>query len=175
VAAFRRNTTTGGLTQLLGTAGCTSEAGVGENCAAGKALLGAASVTVSANGTNVYVASQLSDAIAAFHRTGHGQLGQLAGTAGCVSETGTGGDCADGRALDGAQAVAVSPDGAHVYVGAQTSDAITGFARSATNGALSQLAGMAGCITETSTPRCADGRGLDGPASVAVSGDGAHV
>jgi hypothetical protein len=58
-----------------------------------------------------------------------GLLTQLGGTAGCVSEAGTGGACADGRALDGAFAVAVSKDGKHVYVGSNLSAAVAAFAR----------------------------------------------
>ena len=36
--------------------------------------------------------------------------------AGCVSETGSGGACLDGTALDGATGVTLSPDGSSVYV-----------------------------------------------------------
>jgi len=67
----------------------------------------------------------VSDAVAALKRdTTTGALTQPAGTAGCVSETGTAGACTDGANLDGAIIVVVSPDGADVYVGAQVSDAI---------------------------------------------------
>jgi hypothetical protein len=58
-----------------------------------------------------------------------GALTQLADPDGCVSETGTGGDCADGRALDAARSVAVSPDGKHVYVASANSSAVVVFAR----------------------------------------------
>jgi hypothetical protein len=40
-----------------------------------------------------------------------GALTQKAGTAGCISETGTGGECADGTALVGAFSVTVAPFG----------------------------------------------------------------
>lgn len=58
-----------------------------------------------------------------------GLLTQLAGTAGCVSKTGTLGACADGTALNGAASVAVSRDGKHVYVASFDSDAVAAFAR----------------------------------------------
>ena len=49
------------------------------------------------------------------HATGQQErFTQLAGTHGCVSETGTGGTCADGTALV-APYVAVSPDGKNLY------------------------------------------------------------
>ena len=44
-----------------------------------------------------------------------GALTQPAGTAGCISETGSG-PCADGQGLGSPIAVAVSPDGKSVYV-----------------------------------------------------------
>jgi DNA-binding beta-propeller fold protein YncE len=57
-----------------------------------------------------------------------GDLTQPAGTAGCISETGAG-PCADGHGLDGAGAVAVSPDGKSVYVASFGSDAVARFNR----------------------------------------------
>ena len=131
VAAFQRDTTTGALTQLAGTAGCISETGSGGACVDGKALSGPISVAVSADGASVYVGSTNSDAVAVFSRdaTGVGGLTQLAGTAGCVSETGTGGACADGKALDYPRTVAVSPDGKNAYVTSGLSDAVAVFGR----------------------------------------------
>ena len=58
-----------------------------------------------------------------------GALSQLGGTSGCVSEDGWGGECADGKALDSAGAVAVSPDGRNVYVASFLSDAVAAFDR----------------------------------------------
>ena len=56
-------------------------------------------MTVSPDGKSVYVASESSGAVAVFDRAADGALTQKAGTAGCVSETGSGGVCADGTAL----------------------------------------------------------------------------
>ena len=99
-----------------------------------------------------------------------GDLTQKAGTAGCVSETGTAGACQDGVALDGANDVAVSPDGASVYVASFDSDAVAIFDRDPTTGALTQKAGTAGCVSETGTGGCVpDGAALDGASGVAVS------
>ena len=58
-----------------------------------------------------------------------GELTQLGGTDGCVRETSVAGDCADGKALDAARSVAVSPDGKHVYVASFFSDAVAVFMR----------------------------------------------
>ncbi|TFG69797.1 MAG: hypothetical protein E4H22_06440, partial [Solirubrobacterales bacterium] len=128
---------TGDLTQKPGTDACISETGTGGLCADGPALTGAQSVAVSPDGTSAYVASQFSDAVAVFDRdTTTGDLTQKPGTAGCISETGTGGACTDGVALDGAFSVAVPGDGKSAYVASVFSNAVAVFDRNPTTGAL---------------------------------------
>jgi len=177
VAVFRRDTTSGALTQLAGTAGCVSETGTNGACGNGKALQGVHGVTVSRDGKSVYAASEVGDAVATFARnTTSGALTQLAGLAGCVSEDGTNGTCRDGKALITPQEVAVSGDGQSVYVASVQNHAIAIFARNTTNGALTQLAGLAGCVSETGTNgTCRDGKALGLPDGVTVSPDGKSV
>jgi DNA-binding beta-propeller fold protein YncE len=91
-----------------------------------------------------------------------------------VSETGSGGECRDGRALQGSQSLAISPDGANVYAAASANDAIVLFSRNRSSGALTQLAGRAGCVSEAGGA-CADGVGLAGVSSIAVSPDGRNA
>ncbi|MEJ7656710.1 MAG: hypothetical protein WKF33_06755 [Thermoleophilaceae bacterium] len=79
MTALVRDRRTGGLTQLPDPDGCVSESGSGGQCEDGKALRGAASVTVSPDGRNAYVASLVSDAVAAFARDRSGALNQLPG------------------------------------------------------------------------------------------------
>jgi len=67
VARLDRNTTTGAITQPVGTAGCISESGAGP-CIDGHGLGGARSVAVSPDGKSVYVASVSSDTVARFNR-----------------------------------------------------------------------------------------------------------
>jgi 6-phosphogluconolactonase (cycloisomerase 2 family) len=177
VSIFARDATTGAITQLAGTEGCVSDSGTAGACADGTALVGPRAVAVSPDGKNFYFPSSFDAAIAVFARDATtGALRQLAGTAGCVSETGTAGACADGTALDGARGVAVSPDGKSVYVAAFFADAVATFSRDESTGALSQLGGPDGCVSETgSGGACADGTALDGVRSVAVSADGKNV
>jgi len=177
VAVFSRDDSTGAITQLAGTSGCVSQTGSDGACADVRALGGAGGVAVSPDGRNVYVASMSSHAVAVFMRNETtGALAQLLGTAGCVSETGNGGSCVDGRGLDRSRSVAVSLDGTSVYVAAETGDAVAVFSRDQTTGALTQLPGTAGCVSETgSGGACADGTALDGTRSVAVSPDGSSV
>jgi DNA-binding beta-propeller fold protein YncE len=101
-----------------------------------------------------------------------GDLTQPAGTAGCVSEDGSG-PCADGHALKFAGSVAVSPDGKSVYVG--SAFGIARFNRNPTTGAITQPSGTAGCVSETGAGPCADGHGLGNTQAVAVSPDGKSV
>jgi DNA-binding beta-propeller fold protein YncE len=177
VTVFARNPVTGALTQLAGTAGCVSETGTGGACTDGIALDGVDWVAVSPDGQYAYAGTKNSDSVAVFDRDpATGVLTQLAGTAGCVSETGTGGACADGVALDQVRAVAVSPDGDHLYAVTEFSDAVAAFDRDPGTGQLTQLAGTAGCVSETGTGgACTDGVALDGGHGVTVSPDGDHV
>jgi DNA-binding beta-propeller fold protein YncE len=142
-------------------------------CAPVTAMQGAFSVAVSPDGQNVYVASLLSSAVAVFDRAADGTLTQKPGSAGCISDSGAA-PCADGVGLSGARAVTVSPDGASVYVAAETSGAIAVFDRAA-NGALTQKAGLEGCVSESGSGPCADGRALTGAHGLAMSRDGASV
>jgi DNA-binding beta-propeller fold protein YncE len=180
VAILRRNTTSGALFQVPRTEACISETGTGGQCADGKALDYASSVAVTADGKNVYTASFFSSAVAAFRRNAtNGFLTQLVGPmnkAGCVSQNGTGGACADGKALFGSETVAVSADGKSIYVASQQSDAVAVLRRDPTTGALTQLGGKAGCVADPATsPACTIGKGLDIARGVTVSPDGKNV
>jgi fibronectin-binding autotransporter adhesin len=166
----------GALTQLAGAAGCISKTGSAPGCAHGRALDAPSSVAVSPDGRNVYVTGG-PDAVAVFARNSKtGALAQLSGPSGCVSLTGSGGSCARGRALESASSVTVSPDGRNVYIASFFSDGIASFARDPGTGALSQLAGKNGCVTETgSGGACATGTELFRPTSVTVSPGGRNV
>ena len=165
------------FTQLDGPSGCVAQPDAVKReggCAHGRGLLGASGVAVSPDGRNVYVASALSDAVSAYGRDpATGALTQL----GCVSHNGTngfdgtGGECVDGKALDGAAAVVVSPDGAHVYVASAISNAIAEFSRDPSTGELTQV----GCIEEFGEQACYDGRALLGANALAITPNGRNV
>jgi 6-phosphogluconolactonase (cycloisomerase 2 family) len=175
VAVFDIDQATGALTQKAGTAGCVSETGSGGSCADGTALDGADGIAVSADGTSVYVASYESDAVAIFDRAVGGALTQKPGTAGCISESGTGGSCQDGRGLDGPYpGILAAGDGESVYVPSLLGDAIAVLDR-APDGSLSQSAGASGCVQDTGADGCADGVALGRPNFLVETPDGAHV
>jgi DNA-binding beta-propeller fold protein YncE len=163
----------GGVTQLPGAAGCFGDFNpIG--CTDTFGTWQPVAVAISPDGHNVYVASQASGSVAVYRRDpATGTLVQLPGTSGCVSEDGTdghGGTCADGRALEFANAVAISPDGENVYVGAKSTDGLAVLGRDTSTGALTQLAGSAGCVTEDGTDPFDNN-----PATTCVNGEGLSV
>ena len=176
VAAFLRNKITGVLTQLQGLDGCVSEGGTGGQCAEGHALREARALAISPDGKHVYVASEASNAVAAFARNKtKGYLTQLEGQGGCVSETGTGGTCADGKALARPVGIAVSPDNKHVYVASEGSNAVAVFGRNKLSGVLTQLSGTDGCVSADGTGGCSVAAGLEGVRGLDISPDGKQV
>ena len=176
VAVFSRNATTGALTQLAAPNQCVSNGSV-TGCTTATGLDGVYDVAVSPDGNHVYATGYWSDTLAMFSRNATtGVLTQLAAPNKCVSRAAVTG-CTTVTGLNGADGVAVSPDGAHVYVASYDDSSLAVFARDATTGALTQLAGAAGCITDTSAPitGCATARGLLNPFFLQVTPDGTSV
>src|SRR5262245_56280331 len=176
VAAFSRNSSTGVLTQLSGTAGCVAETGDGVTCADGRGLSGAVSIAVSPDGNHVYVASR-NNTVAIFSRNSStGVLTQLSGTAGCIAENGDGVTCADGVGLVGLRGITVSPDAKSVYVTARDGSSVAIFSRNTSTGVLTQLGGTAGCVSSDGTGgSCVQARGIGGACGVFVSPDNLNV
>lgn len=133
-------------------------------------------------------------AVTAFERDEDtGELEQLSGNDGedgCVSETGVAPPlfpsetCEDGKGLDNATDVTVSPDGEKVYVASQVSGggAVAVFARDENTGKLTQLSGDDRCVSDTGAAgsgspnqTCTNGTELRGASSVRVSPDGENV
>ncbi|MGB0121410.1 MAG: beta-propeller fold lactonase family protein [Solirubrobacterales bacterium] len=186
VTIFDRDTSTGELTQKAGDAGCIADGSNSSDladCAEGVGLHGARSVTVSPDGKSAYIASRYSDAVAVFDRnTTTGVLTQKGGTDACISEDGSGGDCADGVALNSAVSVTVSPDGKNAYVASSTNGGIAIFDRDSNSGSLTQKAGTAGCVSQTGGAGdpivpgvCADGTSIHQSVGVTVSPDGKNI
>jgi 6-phosphogluconolactonase (cycloisomerase 2 family) len=127
-------------------------------------LLGASSITLSADGGHLYVAATTDDAVTVFGRdtaAASPTYGELTAAGGPVD--GVGG--VDG--LDGAQWVRVTPDGAHVYVASGVDKAIAVFAREGSTGALTWVQAVKDGV--------GGANGLDGASSVAISIDGSSV
>src|SRR5262249_22535300 len=144
------------------------------------------------DGLDLYVVDESTSTLMDLRRDpATGQITQALGAAGCVSGGGLGG-CTPARgivgpprthgqpALPGLRAVGGSPDGANVYAAASSGDRLTspeavlGFRRDPSTGALAQLPGKAGCLSPT-VKGCAPGRQMDFASGLVVSPDGNSV
>jgi DNA-binding beta-propeller fold protein YncE len=171
VASFARNPASGALTQLEGTAGCIALATSG--CATGVGLGSVEGLAVSPDGTAVYAAAAVSNAIAVLGRNPEtGALGQATNGTGCIVDAATTG-CTTGVELAGANAVAVGPRGG-VYVTSLFSNSVTAFTQ-IEPATLVQNTGPAGCLVFLRSPGCSFGRAMVAPEGIAVSPDGSSV
>ena len=125
-------------------------------------LTAASSVAASEDGKTVYATGFNSNAVVVFSQDASGQLTPV--------QVVRNSDINDG--LNGANAIAISPDSKHVYVASVINDAVVAFTRNATDGKLTlaglQKNGVADASGQTVT-------GLGGASNVVVSPDGTRV
>lgn len=150
VAVFTRNNNTGHLTFV--------EA-LRDGVSGVDGLSRAYAVTISPDGAHLYAVGYGDHAVAVFSR--NAVTGQLTFVE--VLKDGAGG--VDG--LYGARAIAVSLDGAHVYVAGYLEDAIAVFARNNTTGELS--------FRQVLKDNTSGVDGLDGVRALTLTTDGAHL
>ena len=145
-------------------------------CASGVGLLGASALAITRDGRSLYVAGRDADAVAAFSLDpSGGALLQLGGKQACIRGGDDSGACADGRALAGADALAIAPDGLTVYAAAKNADAVAILQRDATTGALSQQPGLNGCTRLAGGLGCTTARSLAQPSALAIGSNGRDV
>jgi DNA-binding beta-propeller fold protein YncE len=167
ISVFHRNRQTGALTQLPAAAGCISGLPI-PICAAGRGLVGPDVVVISPDGRNVYVGSFFGNAIAVFDRDpSSGALIQPGDTTGCIAEAISG--CASGVALGAPEGMAISGNGASVYVASALSNAVAVLARNTSTGTLTQPASGSGCIVDSPLSGCTTGVQLSGANAVTIS------
>ena len=170
ISVFNRNPSNGALTQLPGSAGCTSGLPV-PVCASGRALVGPDVVVVSPDGVNVYVGSFFGNAVAVFDRDqASGALTQPGDSTGCIAEAITG--CTTGLALGAPEGMAISGDGANVYVASALSNAVAVLVRDQATGTLTQATSGEGCIANSTLAGCTTGVQLSGANAVAFNPGG---
>ena len=158
LAVLDRDPDTLRLQQKAGLAGCFGGAG----CTAAAGLAGtSARMRVSPDGSYLYVPFTGPGGIAVFDRLADGRL--VANE--CVSVTGDDGCKAGSLALSVAYAVAVSPDGASVYVGGGSG--LVAYRRAGTLTQSGCFGGLQGCT--------AVAPGIEGVYDIAVTGDGGEV
>ncbi len=150
VATFARNPATGDLTY----------AGIVIDGVGGVTGLGMPSaLAISPDGAHVYVTGESDNALVVLARDG------ATGALTFVEAKRDGAGGVDG--IDRASAVAVSPDGAHVYATGEHDDAVAVFARDVTTGALT--------FVEAERDGAGGVMGIRRPSAVTVSPDGADV
>lgn len=160
ISSLTRDPVTGLLTQAAGAAGCISEDATdnqGGVCAQGRFLEDVVSMAISPDGHTLYAVTNnfnFTAGVAVLRVASDGSLSQPAGSQACITNNGqdqTGAaNCSTGRALNGAIAVAISPDGRTLYVSNQpggSGDGVATLMISPSTGDLSQPAGAAGCTT----------------------------
>jgi DNA-binding beta-propeller fold protein YncE len=168
VNAFTRNTTNG----LFFYQGCIANTGA-NGCIdpPQDSLATSYGAAVSPDGTSVYVASLNGNSVTGLSRdTSAGFIAYQA----CIANAGANG-CVDPPqdSLNGAEAVAVSPDNLSVYATAGSDDSVTHLARDPSSG----LMRYQGCVANAGADGCTDPPQdpLDGAWGVAVSPDGKNV
>lgn len=170
ISVFQRNRSSGALTQLPGAAGCTSGLPV-PVCASGRALVGPDVVVVSPDGANVYVGSFFGNAVAVFDRDhASGALNQPGDSSGCIAEAIAG--CTLGLALGAPEGMAISGDGANVYVATAVSNAVVVLTRDQATGTLTQATDGSGCVVNSALTGCTTGVQLSGANAVAFNPGG---
>lgn len=131
-------------------------------------------IVVSPDGKDVYAVGFDDQAVVMLRR--NTATGAIAYEGNCISDTPVSTEaCGNTIGLNGASSIAISPDGASVYVGSEIDDAVVHFDRDAETGFLSPI----DCIeddTAPDSPDCAQNApALNGVTSVAVSPDGLSV
>jgi DNA-binding beta-propeller fold protein YncE len=128
IAIFARSRADGSLRQLAGSAGCVAPDAAG-GCAPARTLRGVGAIALSPDGRALYATTR-SQSLVVLQRTATTRgLTQPAGADGCVNATGADG-CMALPALKRPFALAISPDGRHVYLGS-VDGPLLGFAREA--------------------------------------------
>lgn len=167
IVAFARNPTTGALTQRADPNGCYTAVTVAGCTAVGVYLDGPRSLALSSDGASLYVAAapdSNSGTVDEFARAGDGSL-TFQGCFGTSCLLNLGGE------LNGANDVAVSPDGASVYTASSTYGVLNIFSRNASTGALS----LGQCLGDSTDFSCTAFRGYRGLQGVAVSADNKNL
>lgn len=183
--AFSRDLATGLLAPVAGRSGCyfvpdRSDPRAdpsADTCMPLRSFSGLVeAITMSPDGGTVYMGDS-STAVGGFTRERRsGRLTPLRSLGGCA-RLGGGAGCSYARALEGAHALAVAPDGSTVYALATFSSSVVVLNRDRRTGALWQLAGRNGCVAagkglESDTATCAAGRRLGLPWTLTLSPDG---
>lgn len=187
IVAFARDRRTGALRQLPAQDACIVGS-VGDaprvHCpVSAPGLNEPRMITISPDGRNAYVASDLSYTVNQFSRDmTTGALRPLPADNACIKDVDTADIVPCTRKANGlkfAFKVTISADGRFAYVAAIAGDAVAVFGRDQATGELTQLPGADACVADVhagSNAHCPrKALGLDGAASVTISPDGRYA
>lgn len=180
IRIYDRNPTTGDLTpRPAGIAGCIAEDGPGTGCSDGRALDAPGQMVMSADGLTLYVASGGAyQGVAVLTRDpATGNLSQQNAMQACVSQTGNGAQCGTAAPIASPVGIALSPDGADVYVSGQGPSGGFVTLLDVISGGLAQHPAASGGCAENNVTSvgCLDARAMNGGRDVGVTPDGKHV
>jgi len=162
-----------GISGQLNYSGCYSEPAA-DGCSAARDMNEPVNVALQDDESRVFVASHSSDAIAVFNRDRKtGLLTQYPGPRGCLSQTGDGGTCSDGRALTGVTDV-VSHD-EFIFWTADTANAVGAASKNASSRVFEMSDNGNACISEDGSSGCLDGHGLTAPTSIETGPGGSTL
>ena len=150
--------------------GCVADVGDVAGCGTvAQGLDAARGVAVSPEGGNVYAVADVDDTIVQFDRAPSGAISAPS----CIADVGDTAGCGvTAEGMDGAKAMAISPDGASVYIASIADNTIVHFDRAPGGGlsgasCIEDTGGTEGCGTNT--------QGLEDARGVTVAGDGTNV
>ncbi|MGI9187113.1 MAG: hypothetical protein ACR2J9_06285, partial [Gaiellales bacterium] len=137
---------------------------------------------VSPDGRSAYAIAQASNTLVAFDRNATtGALTMQSGANGCFANAATGSCTVLAGELMHPEALAISADGASVYVvssgtGGSSNGVVVGFSRNTATGALTPLPGASGCVADSAVGACTVLAGqLFRAGAVSISPDGRSV
>jgi 6-phosphogluconolactonase (cycloisomerase 2 family) len=174
VLLFRRNPRTGTLSVVADRSGCLARdpGGVDRPCRHGRTLRRPRSLTLSPDQRFAYVSAIANDALLVFKRDpATGVLSQLPGTAGCLTGVSVDG-CTAVRGLRGTHRLTITANGRFAYAAGKRDQtggggsSVVAFRRDPKTGALTELAGAAGCLTEDDLDGCQVSRSIEGAHAV---------
>lgn len=174
ISTFSRNTSSGELTQLSGSAGCLqdklSNKKLPNDCdQTARKLQAINMVAISPDGKNAYGATWSESIVVLDRDPVTGALTQKAGAAGCLLRGGT--DGCSNSPITQTQNLIVSPDGKHVYATSYTRGRVWVLHRDAATGTLTvgDCYKGVGNTTDSCANDAAPFRGVDGSGTKAVN------
>lgn len=175
IAVFRRDTVSGALTQLAGTAGCVSQTGSNGRCAVDAELVNLRTILLSPNNNTLYVASISTGKVLIFSRATDGSLSRPDSPAGCINNGPASPTCSAGTGIPAPYGLAT--DGNNLFVSSvsapEASGSLARFDVRSPNPVFESCA-----QSDQSTPPaapCAPATGLPNATGVAVSGSNVYV